>query len=104
MLPFASQRDDLIGYLRRRPIRIETNDTGHLSQPLPLVPRETPGRLSDGVDRLLLGQRRELLEAQDLARRIGERLSPRGSRFPRSTALHHGPCAHLDPPIELLER
>src|SRR5258707_241521 len=48
MLPFASQRDDLIGDLRRRPIPVEPNDPGHPPQPLLLIPSEPSRRLRDG--------------------------------------------------------
>src|SRR5581483_2438876 len=98
--PCACQRDDVIGDLARRAIRADHNDARDAPHPLALV-RRVPARPHDERgDRLVPGQRGDLLDAERLPRREGDRPGERATHLLLHTRVEHRARALLDPSLE----
>src|SRR4051812_18192362 len=95
--PCACQSDDVIRAL-------DHNEAGDPAHPLALVRGVPPCPHDDSLDRLVPRQLRDLVEAERLARRLGDRSGERGAHLLLAPGLEHGARSFDDPPLELFLR
>src|SRR5947208_12134494 len=79
--PCACQRDDVIGDLARRAIRVDHSDARDASHPLALIRGVAARAHDERRDRLVSRKRRNLLEAECLARSQRDRPSERAAHL-----------------------
>src|SRR5579859_7886425 len=98
--PCACQRDDVIGDLARRAIRADHSDAGNAPHPLALIRGVAARAHDDRSDRLVTWQRRDLVEAERLARGQRDRLLEREPHLFQDAGVEHRSCPLLDAPLE----
>src|SRR5215213_497905 len=100
-LPSACHFENLIGDLRRGPVRANANQPRRPPQPLPLVGGVAARADDHGLDRLVARERGDLVEAEHVARCRRDRPGQRGPHLLLDAGLEHRAGPLLDAPLEL---